>query len=258
MVEESRRKTQNAYFTLLADMGITKHVGSLKATEEMLQLCHIDRNSYILDVGCGPGITPCYLAKTYGCRVAGVDIVPKMIERANELAQRKGVTTQCEFHVGDAQDLPFEDNIFDVVIVESVNDFLPDRPKAFHEYVRVTKPGGYVGVNESTWLERTSGAVDFMTGIGADALVEVEWIALLEEAGLQEIVAHAYPPNIREEAKGRLKRYGMSEMFRAFGRVIPAFFKAESRGVIATAMANAPKHIMKIMGYGVYVGRKTG
>lgn len=256
-MQDSRQKIQNAYFTMLADMGLTKHVGDLKATEEMLALCHIDADSYVLDVGCGPGATPCYLAKTYGCRVMGVDIVPKMIERAVEFAQRKGASTLCEFRVGDALNLPFDDNVFDVVIIESVSTFLSDRVRAFAEYVRVTKPGGYVGMNETTWLERTPGAVDFMTGIGADALIEEEWVALLQEAGLQDIVARAYPPNIREEAKGRIKRYGVMEIFRAFGRVIPAFFKPQSREVIATAMANAPKNIIKIMGYGIYVGRKA-
>ena len=208
-----REHTATSYFNLLADMGMTKHVGSLKATEEMLQLCPIDADSLVLDVGCGPGATPCYLVETYGCRVVGIDIVPKMIMRANELAHRRGMTAQCEFRVGDAQDLPFEDDTFDAVIVESVNVFLPDRSKAFGEYVRVTKPGGYVGMNETTWLERTPGAVDFMTGIGADALIEAEWIALFQEAGLLDIVAHAYPPNIREEAKGRIKRYGGMELF---------------------------------------------
>jgi len=255
-VQDARQKSQAGYFEFLADIGVTKHVGGLKATDEMLGLCSIDASSYVLDAGCGIGATPCYLAKTYGCRVVGVDIEPRMIERATALAQHKGVAERCEFRVADAQDLPFADNLFDVVLVESVSTFLPDRPTAFRGYVRVTKPGGYVGMNETTWVERGLEAVTFMHSLGADALIKEEWVALLQEAGLQDIVANAYPPNLREEAKGRLKYYGTGEMLKVVGRTLLTFFKPKSRGVIKTALATAPKQILRLMGYGVYVGRK--
>ncbi len=255
-MQDSRQKDQARYFAFLADIGVTKHVGGLKATDEMLGLCHISAGSYVLDVGCGIGATPCYLAKTYGCRVVGIDLEPKMIERATALAQHKGVAEHCEFRVADAQDLPFADNLFDVVLVESVSTFLPDRPTAFREYVRVIKPGGYVGMNETTWVERGPDAVTFMNSLGADALIKEEWVALLQEAGLQDIVANAYPPNLREEAKGRLKYYGTGEMLKVVGRTLLTFFKPESRSVIKTALATAPKRILRLMGYGVYVGRK--
>ena len=41
-------------------------------------MCHISSNSYVLDVGCGVGATPCYIAHKVGCRVVGVDILEKM------------------------------------------------------------------------------------------------------------------------------------------------------------------------------------
>ncbi len=88
-LQNSRRKGQTEYFAFLADIGVTKHVGGLKATDEMLGLCSIDASSYVLDVGCGIGATPCYLAKRCGCRVVGIDIEPKMIERATATARRK-------------------------------------------------------------------------------------------------------------------------------------------------------------------------
>ena len=45
-------------------------------------------------------------------------------------------------------DLPFEADRFDAVIVESVLAFVDDKPRAIRECIRVTKPGGYVGLNE--------------------------------------------------------------------------------------------------------------
>jgi len=49
---------------LQADIGITKYAGGLKTTRELIELCHINKDTYVLDVGCGVGLTPCYLAKS--------------------------------------------------------------------------------------------------------------------------------------------------------------------------------------------------
>ena len=57
------------YFDFVAKMGMTKHYGSMAATRELVSLCHIGSGDYVLDVGCGVGATPSYLAKTVGCRV---------------------------------------------------------------------------------------------------------------------------------------------------------------------------------------------
>ncbi len=41
----------------------TKHLGELKATERLVELCHIDQEKYVLVVGCGVGVIPCYFAQ---------------------------------------------------------------------------------------------------------------------------------------------------------------------------------------------------
>ena len=85
---------ESFYWEMLADLDLTKHLGGLKATEELIELCHIDKGKYVLDVGCGVGMTPCYLAGKYGCRVVGIDNYNRMIERANERAKRWGWKTE--------------------------------------------------------------------------------------------------------------------------------------------------------------------
>ena len=67
---------------------MTKHLGNVEATEKLVELCNITSGSYVLDVGCGSGITAAYLAEKHGCRVMGVDILPRMIDRAQEMAAR--------------------------------------------------------------------------------------------------------------------------------------------------------------------------
>ncbi|MFX1555480.1 MAG: class I SAM-dependent methyltransferase, partial [Promethearchaeota archaeon] len=77
-------------------------------------------------------------------------------EATNELLQRakqEGVEDRVEFRTTDVLDLPFEVDRFDVVLCESVLAFIEDKPRAIRECVRVVKPGGYVGLNETFWIE---------------------------------------------------------------------------------------------------------
>jgi hypothetical protein len=67
------------FFDMQANVGITKHNGGFEATKELLSLCHIEAAQDVLDVGCGIGVGPAYIAKSYPCRVVGVDISEKMI-----------------------------------------------------------------------------------------------------------------------------------------------------------------------------------
>jgi ubiquinone/menaquinone biosynthesis C-methylase UbiE len=108
-------------------------MGGLGATKELIEVCHIDKNSYVLEVGCGAGLTAYYMAKEYGCKLIAIDISEEMIKRAEERAKRKGVEGKVEFKVADAQALPFEDDLFDAVIGESVNAFIENIQKAINE-----------------------------------------------------------------------------------------------------------------------------
>jgi ubiquinone/menaquinone biosynthesis C-methylase UbiE len=142
-----------SYFDAQASWGISKpHYGGLKATLELLRMCHLKEDYYVLDVGCGAGITSCYISERFGCRVVGVDLSEKMLSLAKERARRKKIE-KTDFKKADAQDLPFEDGTFDLVISESVVSFVKDKEKAIKEYARVVKAGGYVGINEAIWLK---------------------------------------------------------------------------------------------------------
>ena len=82
------QEKQPTFFDFAAEVGLTKHIGGLEATETLLQLCQITTNSYILDVGCGVGASACFIARQVGCRVMGVDIMPKMVKRYMQSSAR--------------------------------------------------------------------------------------------------------------------------------------------------------------------------
>jgi len=248
------------YFEFLADMGYTKHIGGMTSTEELIDACHIDEGKLVLDVGCGVGLTPCYLAKTYGCRVVGVDITAGMIDRANKRAADEGLQDHVEFRLADARDLPFDDAVFDAVMVESVIALVAGKQKAVHELVRVAKPGGYVGLNESTWLkDPPQKMLDyFARALGSDAqvLAADDWQQLLVGAGLKDITANAHSVTYRSEASSRLKRMGWKEMGRVFYRFFAvALTKPTYKGFMKDALGD-PRGMMEYLGYGIYAGRK--
>jgi len=66
-------KSQQTFFDFAAEVGLTKHLGGLGATDDLIELCRIEDGKYILDVGCGAGVTPVIIAKRYDCRVVGVN-----------------------------------------------------------------------------------------------------------------------------------------------------------------------------------------
>lgn len=260
---EKISELENTYFEVQAYWDMTKHLGGLKATEQLAELCHIDQNKHVLVVGCGVGVTPCYLVKRYGCRVVGIDLSAKMIDRSEERAKRKGVEERTEFKVADAQNLPFEDATFDAVICESVNAFIKDKPRALGEYVRVIKPEGYVGLNEVTWLETPpQDLVTYLYRImGAEFLTANDgWKKLLEGPGLGEIVALIYRTNALSQWANEVRQFEFSDFLRAWSKFSYLFIKSPACRRFTKEALTFPRSIpslFKYFGYGLYVGKRT-
>lgn len=97
----------------------------------------------LLDVACGSGngLIP---AAERGAIATGLDITPKLLDAARERASAAGV--EVELVEGDAEQLPFDDGAFDVVMSVFGAMFAPDHRRAAAELLRVCRPGGRVGV----------------------------------------------------------------------------------------------------------------
>lgn len=141
-----------SYFGIQSRWGVTKHVGGRAATDRLVDLCGISADSKVLEVGCGVGVTSCYLVRKVGCSLTSIDLNEQMVQWARMRAVREGVADRIAFDVADAQALPFADGSFDAVISESVTAFAPDRARAVREYRRVRVPGGRVGLTEASWV----------------------------------------------------------------------------------------------------------
>ena len=109
----------------------------------------------LLDVGCGPGtVTVDLAARVAPGEVVGVDRSAAVLEDARAHAAEKGAQN-VRFEVGDAYELQYEDDTFDVVHAHQVLQHLTDPVAALREMRRVTRPGGVVAVRDSDYAGMT-------------------------------------------------------------------------------------------------------
>ncbi len=99
------------------------------------------RAQRVLDVGCGTGAVTLDIAESTRGHVVGVDIDEAKLVEARRLLE---VVPNLEFQVADVQDLPFPDGSFDLVTLNIVLVYVPDKQRALDEMARVLRPGGRV------------------------------------------------------------------------------------------------------------------
>lgn len=99
-----------------------------------------------LDVGCGVGHWGQLLASVLpsDCRVTGVDLELEWIIQAKERASKRGLGERFSYNQGQAEALPFPDEMFDLVTCQTVLMHLKDPGLAILEFMRVLKPGGMI------------------------------------------------------------------------------------------------------------------
>ncbi len=247
-----------SYFEFQSEIGHTKHIGGLRATEELLEMCRIKEGSRVLEVGCGVGMTSVLLAKKYGCTAVGIDINEGMVNRARERAEKENAEGKAEFMVADAQALPFRANTFDAVICESVNAFIPQKQEAVKEYVRVARPGGWVGFNEACWIREPDPELEkgMRSFVGAELLSSGGWASLLERAGLEDVVARNYRINMLSESMEQLRRFELLGYLKVWWRTMHGLITKRSYRNFVRAALKLPKNYLEFWGYGIYAGRK--
>jgi SAM-dependent methyltransferase len=115
----------------------------LPTAERLCDAVDLRAGERVLDVACGNG-NAALAAVRRGAQVVGVDYVPALLERARERAKAEGL--EADFQEADAEDLPFPDASFDVVLSTFGVMFAPDQERAAAELRRVCRPGGRIGL----------------------------------------------------------------------------------------------------------------
>jgi SAM-dependent methyltransferase len=115
--------------------------------ELLMEALDLHSTERVLDVATGSGNAALAAARR-GTDVIGVDYVPALLERARLRTRAEGL--EATFVEGDAEALPFENGSFDVVSSVFGVMFAPNQERTAAELVRVTRPGGRIGLVSHT------------------------------------------------------------------------------------------------------------
>lgn len=163
----------------------------LAGIRRLLPRLRVPPMAAILDVGCGTGVNLLEAARQFAPTrlLCGIDLSPGMVAVARSKAASLGVPAL--FTVGDAEQLPYEDGTFDVVLCNSVLHWFKNRGAALREMARVLRPGGQVAIicaahpGFSEWFGLAEQLLDAV-GLGKGASVIPALPTAAEVSGLMQ------------------------------------------------------------------------
>lgn len=218
----------------------------------------------IVEVGCGSGAVIRWLARHTGGAnpLTGVDVNDYLLREARSLTDAAGLAQHITFQHGDAEALPLPSASFDVTLSFTVMEEV-DADRMLAELVRVTRPGGRVGVvvraiDMSPWIgadlpDALRDAVAAVPGAGADehGCADRGLYRRFVAAGLQDLVmGPQYGPDTARNSPERLRLF--------VGRIaqgLPAELSREFRDSIKRAVEDGT--MVWAEPYHCAVGRKT-
>lgn len=152
-------------------------------------LVEIGPDSEVLLAPSAAGLTAQYLAEATGAVVSGVDPSPRLVEAAGARAREARLTGRVQYESAALDDLPYQDEVFDVTIGEVGLGAVVDLGAGIRELVRVTRPLGSVILIQFTWTgepdpERRKEVAELL-GFWPYLLVECK--GMLRDAGVVDL-----------------------------------------------------------------------
>ncbi|PEF32633.1 class I SAM-dependent methyltransferase [Bacillus wiedmannii] len=149
--ENTQPASSMSYVDLLSYIDeVNRCPGGKRTINKIISKSLLPEQAQVLEIGSNTGFTSIEIAKLKNCTIRGIDVNPQAVEKAKILLSKEhpSIQERVSFQVGDAANIPFADNQFDLVITGGANTFIPetDREKALSEYKRVLKPYGMLSV----------------------------------------------------------------------------------------------------------------
>jgi len=131
----------------------------LPASSHLVISADIQAGESVLDVACGTGITA-ITARKQNAKVTGLDLTPELLKQA-KVQGAMADAEDIEWKEGDAEDLPFDNDSFDVILSSFGHMFAPRPAVCTSELFRVTKSGGRIVF--ATWPPELAVGNEFTT-----------------------------------------------------------------------------------------------
>jgi SAM-dependent methyltransferase len=123
------------------------HLRGRRVTLELAQEVNLNSNMDVLDIGCGIGGSTRTIVSNFGCKVTGIDLSKEFCQAAKIINERIGYLNNIEIHQGNALDMPFNDNSFDVIFIQHVLMNIENKKQLFSEIYRLLRPQGRLALN---------------------------------------------------------------------------------------------------------------
>jgi ubiquinone/menaquinone biosynthesis C-methylase UbiE len=161
------------------------HPGGRYATKRLIEKLNISSDDKILEIGCGTGNTARFIHSLTSANIVGIDIDDAMIVKAKKTTSKN--QQKLKFMIGSGDNIPFDDNSFDVIISEGTTFFMETK-KALKEYYRVLKPTGRIGLVEISYFKTPPVELENLTTevtccYGMKPLLFDEWEKQIRQAG---------------------------------------------------------------------------
>lgn len=166
--------------------------GGKKATEYLFEQGKFSSDKKVLEIACNMCTTSIELAQRYQCSIDALDLDENALVKAKENVSNAKLSDFITLHPGNATQLPFENESFDIVINEAMLTMLNDdmKQKCLNEYYRVLKPGGVLLTHDVMILEEDKALqADLSRGIKVHVTPHTEkgWTKLFHTAGFKDI-----------------------------------------------------------------------
>jgi 27-O-demethylrifamycin SV methyltransferase len=244
----------HGYWEDASDDATLKEAGN-RLTDKLTEMLAIKPGDRLLDIGCGVGEPAIRLASAHEIDVVGVSISQRQVQRANERAAAAGLADRLSFQHGDAMDLPFPDESFDLVWALESLHHMPDRWHVISQAARILRPGGRMAIGDflfrgAAGTETDAASVDLVRN-GVLKLVDLdEYQSNIRAAGLVPDAAEDVSDHTRPS-------WGKAaELFEAARELAEQHLGAEQLDVTISRfhqLSNAPT-----VGYVLLTARKPG
>lgn len=161
--------------------------------DEFLQLMgerwDLSNIQHVLDVGCGIGHWGFVLSKILPetATLVGIDQEEEWVKKATEMAHDNDLSQRYSYQQGNANNIPFEDNTFDMVTCQTLLIHVGDVDHVLSEMIRVLKPGGLLVTVEPNNIARSLCLSTLDLDNPVDDIIDIARFQLLCERGKMKL-----------------------------------------------------------------------
>lgn len=141
----------------------------------------MSQETKVLDLACGKGAVGVQLARAFGCKVKGIDIMPEFIEYAKKMAGEYSVETICQFVVEDIKQSVRDERDYDIVIFGAAGDVLGSPAETLSRLKGTVKKGGYIFIDDAYIVD----------GLDETYLSREQWLQVFNGAGVRLVAEKA-------------------------------------------------------------------